>query len=350
MIHNLPKQFWHISYLCGQILTMQKRRAAIKGIQGYVPDYILTNAELEKMVDTTDEWITSRTGIKERHILKEPGKGASDMGKIMVEKLLKKTNTSADEIELVICCCITGDMVFPDTANTICDKVGIKNAFGFDIHAACSGFLYGLTTGSKFIESGTYKKVIVIGMDVMSSIIDYTDRATCIIFGDGGGAVLLEPDEEGNGIIDSIFRGDGSGREYLHMKAGGSLRPASAETVARGDHYVYQEGKTVFKAAITGMVDTIKRVLERNELTIDQIDWLVPHQANIRIINGVADALNFDPEKVMINIHKYGNTTSGTLPLCLWEWEPKLKKGDNILLTAFGGGFTWGTTYLKWAY
>ncbi|MBL0238213.1 MAG: ketoacyl-ACP synthase III [Saprospiraceae bacterium] len=329
---------------------MQRKLAAITGIQGYVPEYILTNLELEKMVDTTDEWITSRTGVKERHIMKDPGKSTSDMGKIMVEKLLHKTGTSPDEIELLICCTITGDMVFPDTANTICHKVGIKNAFGFDVHAACSGFLYGLTTGAKYIESGSHKKVIVVGMDLMSSIIDYTDRSTSNIFGDGGGAVLLEPSEDGTGIIDSLFRGDGSGREYLHMKAGGALRPPSIETVQRREHYVYQEGKAVFKAAINGMVDTVTKVLERNQLTIDEIDWLVPHQANIRIINGVADALKFDPAKVMVNIHKYGNTTAGTLPLCLWEWEPKLKKDDKILLTAFGGGFTWGTTYLKWAY
>lgn len=329
---------------------MPRRLAAITGIQGYVPDYVLTNAELEKMVDTTDEWITTRTGIKERHILKEPGKAASDMGQIMVEKLLAKTNTNPDDIQLVICCTVTGDMVFPDTANTICYKTGIRNAFGFDINAACSGFLYGLTTGAKFIESGTHNKVIVIGLDVMSSIIDYSDRATCIIFGDGGGAVLLEPDESGHGIIDSAFHGDGSGREYLHMKAGGSLKPPSLETVRNKEHFVFQDGKPVFKAAIKGMVESIQEVLKRNQLSADEIDWLVPHQANIRIINGVSDMLEFDKSKVMVNIQKYGNTTSGTLPLCLWEWEPKLKKGNNILLTSFGGGFTWGTTYLKWAY
>jgi 3-oxoacyl-[acyl-carrier-protein] synthase-3 len=323
--------------------------AAITGIQGYVPDYILTNSELEKMVDTNDEWITTRTGIKERHILKD-GKAASDLGQKMVEGLLKKTNTNPDDIELLICCTVTGDMVFPDTANTICYKTGIRNAFGFDINAACSGFLFGLTTGAKFIESGTHKKVIVAGLDVMSSIIDYTDRATCIIFGDGGGAVLLEPDPSGNGIIDSVFHGDGSGREFLHMKAGGSLKPPSLETVSNKEHYVYQDGKPVFKAAIKGMVDSIQEVMKRNNLTLDDIDWLVPHQANIRIINGVAEMLNFNKEKVMVNIQKYGNTTSGTLPLCLWEWEPRLKKGDKILLTSFGGGFTWGTTYLKWAY
>ncbi|NOT36923.1 MAG: ketoacyl-ACP synthase III [Saprospiraceae bacterium] len=328
---------------------MSRRLAAITGIQGYVPDYVLTNAELEKMVDTNDEWITTRTGIKERRILKEPGKAASDMGKIIVEKLLKKTSTNPDDVELVIFATVTGDMVFPDTANIVCDKVGIKNAFAFDIRAACSGFLFALTTGAKFIEAGTHKKVIVIGCDMMSSIIDYTDRATCIIFGDGGGAVLLEPCEDGTGIIDSEFHGDGSGAKYLHMKAGGSLKPASLETVTAKEHYVYQEGKAVFKSAINGMVDTIKKVCKNNNLQLEDIDWLVPHQANIRIINGVADALGFDINKVMINIQKYGNTTSGTLPLCLWEWEPKLKKGDNIILTAFGGGFTWGSTYLKWS-
>ncbi len=329
---------------------MQKLRAAITGIQAYIPEYILSNSELEKMVDTNDEWITSRTGIKERRIFKEPGKATSDMGKMMVEGLLQKTGTSPDDIELVICCTVTGDMVFPDTANIICDKVGIKNAFAFDVRAACSGFLFGLTTGSKFIEAGTHKKVIVIGVDMMSSIVDYTDRATCIIFGDGGGAVLLEPNIEGNGIMDSVFKGDGSGAKYLHMKAGGSLKPASLETVQNKEHFVYQEGKAVFKSAINGMVDTIQKVIQKNNLSLDQIQWLVPHQANIRIINGVADALQFDKSKVMINIQKYGNTTSGTIPLCLWEWESKLKKGDNIILTAFGGGFTWGSTYLRWAY
>lgn len=339
-----------VSLMANASRLMARQLAAIKGIQGYVPEYVLTNAELEKMVNTNDEWITSRTGIKERRLIKGTGKAASDMGKIMVEKLLQKTNTSPQDIELVICCTITGDMVFPDTANTICHKAGIKNAFAFDINAACSGFLFGLTTGAKFIEAGTHKKVIVIGMDVMSSIIDYEDRATCIIFGDGGGAVLLEQAEEAFGIIDSVFHGDGSGREYLHMKAGGSLKPPSLETIQNKEHYVYQEGKAVFKSAINGMVDTIQEVCKRNFLKTDEIDWLVPHQANIRIINGVAEALNFDKQKVMINIEKYGNTTSGTLPLCLWEWEPKLKKGDKIVLSAFGGGFTWGSTYLRWAY
>ena len=329
---------------------MSRKLATITGVQGYVPDYILTNAELETMVDTNDEWIRTRTGVEERHILKGENMGASFMGEQMVRGLLEKTNTKPEEIELIICATVTGDMVFPDTANIVADKVGIKNAFGFDINAACSGFLYALTTGAKFIESGTYSKVIVLGLDKMSSILDYTDRSTCIIFGDGGGAVLLEPTEDGNGIIDSVLKSDGKGREYLHMKAGGSLKPPTAETVAAKEHYVYQEGRTVFKHAVKGMVSTVKKVMKRNHLTTDDINWLVPHQANIRIINSVADAIDFPIERVMINIQKYGNTTAGTLPLCLWDYEDQLKKGDNIILTAFGGGFTWGATYLKWGY
>lgn len=323
--------------------------AAITGVQGYVPDYILTNEEIEKMVDTSDEWIFSRTGIKERRLLKGEGLATSDMGLKIVEGLLEKTGTRPEEVELLICATITGDMVFPDTANTICDKAGIKNAFGFDLNAACSGFLFALQTGAKFIESGTHKKVIVLGLDTMSSIIDYTDRTTCVIFGDGGGGVMLEPSEE-YGIIDADLHGDGSGREYLHMKAGGSLMPPTSETVAARLHYVYQEGKTVFKQAVRGMSQTVKTVLDRNELTVDQINWLVPHQANMRIITTVAESLNFPMERIMINISKYGNTTAGTLPLCLWEWEDKLKQGDRVVLTAFGGGFTWGAILLTWAY
>ncbi len=330
--------------------AMAKTFAAITGVAGYVPEDILSNADLEKMVDTTDEWITTRTGIKERRILRTPGKATSDMAVEVVKQLLAKTNTSADEIELLICATVTPDMTFPDTANTILDKVGAKNAFGYDINAACSGFLYALTTGAKFIESGMYKKVIIIGADKMSSIVDYTDRTTCIIFGDGAGGVMLEPTEEKSGVIDSVLRSDGSGREFLHMKAGGSLKPASADTVMNKEHFVFQDGKPVFKAAVTGMVNTVKQVLERNELEINDIDWLVPHQANMRIINSVGDMLDFPKEKVMVNIHKYGNTTAGTLPLCLWEYEPKLKKGDKLMLTAFGGGFTWGSTYIVWHY
>jgi len=324
--------------------------AAITGVQGYVPDYILTNKELESMVDTNDEWISSRTGIKERRILKGDGVAASDMGYEMVKGLLEKTNTKPEEIDLVICATITGDMIFPDTANTICDKVGINNAFGFDINAACSGFLFALTTGEQFIKAGTYKKVIVIGMDVMSSILDYTDRTTCVIFGDGGGAIMLEPNHDGFGLQDALLRGDGAGRHHLHMKAGGSLNPPSLETVTAKEHYVYQEGRPVFKSAVRGMISTTETVMKRNNLTADDISWVIPHQANIRIISSVAEGLNFPMEKVVVNIQKYGNTTSGTLPLCLWEWENKFKKGDKILLTAFGGGFTWGTTYLTWAY
>jgi len=327
---------------------MSKIHAAITGVGGYVPDDILSNADLEKMVDTTDEWITTRTGIKERRILKTPGKATSDMGVEVVRQILSKTNTTPDEIDMLICATVTPDTAFPDTANTILDKVGAKSAFGYDINAACSGFLFALTTGAKFIESGMYKKVIIIGADKMSSIVDYTDRTTCIIFGDGAGGVMLEPSTEGNGVIDSVLRSDGSGREFLHMKAGGSLKPATAETVAKREHFVYQDGKPVFKAAVNGMVNTVNQVLERNKMTVDDITWLVPHQANMRIINSVGDMLDIPKEKTMVNIHKYGNTTAGTLPLCLWEYEPLLKNGDNLMLTAFGGGFTWGSTLVKW--
>lgn len=329
---------------------MAKTYAAITGVHGYVPEYILTNKELEQMVDTSDEWITSRTGIKERRILKGEGKAASDMGVEMVKGLLEKTNTNPADIELVICATVTGDMRFPDTANIICDKAGIPNAFAYDINAACSGFLFALTTGAQYIESGRMKKVIVIGLDVMSSIIDYTDRTTCVIFGDGGGAVLLEPNDEGYGLIDSVFHGDGNGRHYLNMKAGGSLNPTTIETVEKKMHYVFQDGRPVFKAAVKGMTETIQQIFDRNDITKDEIDWLVPHQANMRIINSVASFADFPVDRVMINIHKYGNTTAGTLPLCLWDYEKELKKGDNLILTAFGGGFTWGSSLVKWAY
>ncbi len=329
---------------------MSKLFASITGVQGYVPDTVLTNQDLEKMVETSDEWITSRTGIKTRHIFKEEGKATSDMALRAVEGLLAKTGTKPEEVDLLLCATITGDMVFPDTANTVCDKAGIKNAFGFDINAACSGFLYALTTGAKFVESGSHKKVIVIGVDMMSSIIDYTDRTTCIIFGDGGGAVLLEPSAERCGIIDSVFHGDGSGRAYLNMKSGGSLSPTTKESVENKEHFVFQDGRPVFKAAVSGMVGSIKEVLDRNELAIDDIDWLIPHQANMRIINSVGSMLDFPEEKVIVNIQKYGNTTAGTLPLCLSDFEHQFKKGDKILLTAFGGGFTWGTTLIEWAY
>jgi 3-oxoacyl-[acyl-carrier-protein] synthase III len=329
---------------------MTKVRAGITGIQGYVPDYILTNKELETIVETTDEWITSRTGIKERHILKGEDQGTSVIGIEAVKGLLKKTNTDPSEVDLVICATTTPDMLFPATANIICNAVGIKNAFSYDIQAACSGFLFALTTGSQFIETGQYKKVIVIGADKMSSIIDYSDRTTCIIFGDGGGAVMLEPTTDGTGIIDAVLHSDGSGEPFLHMKAGGSRRPATAETVLAGEHYVYQEGATVYKFAVTNMAEVAAEIMERNSLTSDNVDWLVPHQANKRIIDATAKRMGVGEEKVMLNIQKYGNTTSGTIPLCLWDYEKQLKKGDNLVLAAFGGGFTWGSVYVKWSY
>ncbi|GJM34266.1 MAG: 3-oxoacyl-[acyl-carrier-protein] synthase 3 [Saprospiraceae bacterium] len=328
---------------------MSKIQAAITGINAYVPDYILTNQELETMVDTNDEWITTRTGIKERHILKGEDQGTSVLGIEAVKGLLAKTNTDPSEIELLICATATPDMQFPDTANLISAATGIKNAFCFDINAACSGFIYALTTGSKFIESGSYKKVIIVGADKMSSIIDYTDRTTCVIFGDGGGAVLLEPATDGLGIIDSLHQSDGDGAQYLYLKAGGSRRPSSAETVAAREHFVYQNGRPVFKAAVAGMSDVVQKIMARNELTNDDIRWLVPHQANMRIIETVSRMADFPLERVMINIQKYGNTTCGTIPICLWEYEDQIKKGDNLILTAFGGGFTWGAIYLKWA-
>lgn len=329
---------------------MTKIHAAITGVNCWAPETKLTNADLEKMVDTNDEWVRTRTGIEERRILKEEGKATSDMGGRAVKGLLEKTGTSPEEIELVICATVTADLVFPDTANFIAKKAGIKNAFTYDINAACSGFLFALTTGAKFIESGTYKKVIIVGADMMSSIVDYEDRSTCILFGDAAGAVLLEPTEEGVGIQDSILKSDASGAEFLHMKAGGSLRPASTETVANKQHFVFQNGRPVFKAAVMGMSSVVKEVMERNQLSADDVSWVVPHQANLRIIESVARMADFPMERVMVNIHKYGNTTSATIPLCLWEWEGQLKKGDNLILTAFGGGYTWGATWLKWAY
>ncbi|HNR18524.1 MAG: ketoacyl-ACP synthase III [Bacteroidetes bacterium] len=329
---------------------MSKIRAAITAVHAWVPETKLTNADLETMVDTNDEWIQSRTGIKERRILKGEGQGTSEIGMHAVNGLLKKRGIKADEIDLLICATTTPDMQFPATANIISDKVGAINAFSYDINAACSGFLYAVATGSKFIESGQYKKVVIVGADKMSSIIDYSDRATCIIFGDGGGAILLEPNETGAGIIDSILKSDGSGRQFLHQKAGGSVKPATHQTVDAKEHYVYQEGQTVFKFAVKGMADVSAEIMERNNLTAADVAWLVPHQANKRIIDATANRMGVGPEKVMLNIERYGNTTNGTLPLCLWEYEPQLKKGDNIILAAFGGGFTWGAIYLKWAY
>jgi 3-oxoacyl-[acyl-carrier-protein] synthase-3 len=328
---------------------MNRISAAITAVGGYVPDKILSNKDLEKMVDTNDEWIRERTGIVERRIL-EDGKGCSDLGVPAILQILEKKNMNPLDIECIICATVTPDMVFPATANIIADKIGAKNSFSYDISAACSGFLYALTTGAAFIESGRYKNVIIVGADKMSAIIDYTDRATCIIFGDGGGAVLLEPTTEDIGIKDSILKTDGEGRHYLHMKAGGSVKPATVETVLAKEHFVYQDGKTVFKYAVMGMADVSAELMQKNNLSAEDIAWLVPHQANLRIIDATQRRMGLPQEKVMINIEKYGNTTSGTLPLCLWEWEKKLKKGDNIILAAFGGGFTWGATWIKWAY
>ncbi|MFN6944908.1 MAG: beta-ketoacyl-ACP synthase III [Cytophagaceae bacterium] len=329
---------------------MNKIRAAITGVGGHVPDYILTNQELEKMVETSDDWITTRTGIKERRILKGEGKGTSHMAEIAVNELLKKTNTSPEEVDLLICCTTTPDFVFPATGNLICDMCGLKNAFSYDLQAACSGFIFGLTTGSQFIETGKYKKVIIVGADKMSSIINYTDRTTCIIFGDGAGAVMLEPDTEGNGIIDSILKTDGSGAQFLCQKAGGSRKPPSIETIENKEHYAYQEGATVFKFAVSNMAQVSAEIMAKNNLTSDDIAYLAPHQANKRIIDATAERMGIAENKVLFNIHKYGNTTSGTIPLLLWDYENKFRKGDNIIMSAFGGGFTWGAIYLKWAY
>lgn len=321
----------------------------VTGIHGYVPEYRLTNKELESLVDTNDEWIMSRTGIKERRILKGENQGTSVLGIEAVKGLLDKTGTDPLDVELIICATVTPDMPFPATANIIAEKVGAKNSFSFDIGAACSGFLYALQLGAQFIQAGTHKKVVVVGADKMSAIVDYQDRTTCILFGDGAGAVLLEPTSEKMGIIDAILKADGSGENFLHMKAGGSRKPASLETIANREHYAYQEGATVFKFAVTNMADVSAEVMERNGLKGEDIAWLVPHQANKRIIDATANRMGVGPEKVMMNIERYGNTTAATIPLCLWEYENQLKKGDNLILAAFGGGFTWGAIYLKWA-
>jgi 3-oxoacyl-[acyl-carrier-protein] synthase-3 len=329
---------------------MKKIRAAITGINGWVPEYRLTNHELSQMVDTSDEWIMQRVGIRERRILKGEGLGTSHMGEQAVSGLLRKTNTAPEEVDLLICSTITPDMLFPATANIISDKCGIKNAFSFDMNAACSGFLFALQTGSAFVETGNYKKVVVVGTDKMSCITDYTDRTTCTLFGDGAGAVLLEPTNEDVGIIDHLFHTDGSGRKYLHQKAGGSVKPATHETIDAREHYIYQEGQSVFKFAVSNMADIAAEIMERNNLKPDDIAWLVPHQANLRIIEATGRRMGLPPSKVMINIENYGNTTSATIPLCIWEYENQLKKGDILILAAFGGGFTWGSMYLKWAY
>ena len=329
---------------------MSKIRAAITGVGGHVPDYILSNKELETLVETSDDWIMTRTGIKERHILKGEGKGTSHMMEIAIKELLAKTNTNPLDIDMVVSCTTTPDFVFPATGNLVCDMCGLKNAFSYDLNAACSGFLFGLVTGSQFIETGKYKKVIVVGGDKMSSIINYKDRTTCIIFGDGAAAVLLEPNTEGNGVIDSILRTDGSGAPFLGQKAGGSRRPATVETVTNNEHYAYQEGATVFKHAVSNMAQVSVEILERNKLSSSDLNWLAPHQANKRIIEATAERLQIGSDKVLMNISRYGNTTNGTIPLLLWDYEKNFKKGDNIIMAAFGGGFTWGSIYLKWAY
>ncbi len=329
---------------------MNKIRAAITGVAGAVPDYILTNDELSRMVDTSDEWIMTRIGIKERRIIRESGVGSSEIGAKAVRELLAKTGTKPEEIDLLVCATVTPDMQFPANGNVISDKIGIRNAFSFDINAGCSGFLYALSIAARYVELGKCKKAVVVGAEKMSSIVDYQDRTTCPIFGDGAGAVLLEPTTEEVGIFDEILQSDGVGRVHLHQKAGGSVKPASHETVDAREHYIYQEGQAVFKWAVSKMADVAVEVMQRNNITPENLAWLVPHQANMRIIEAVAKRMGISPEQVMINIQKYGNTTAATLPLCLWEWEPRLKKGDNIILATFGAGFTWGAMYLKWAY
>ena len=325
-------------------------RAAITAVAGYVPDYILSNQELEKMVDTTDEWIISRTGIKERRVLKEPGKATSDMASAAVLELCRKRGISPKEIDLLICATVTPDMVFPATANIVCDKIGATEAWSYDVSAACSGFIFSLVTGAQFIQNGTYKKVVIVGADKMSSILDYEDRSTCVIFGDGAGTVLLEPTMEDNGIQDFILKTNGAGRQHLHMKAGGSLMPASHETVDKKLHFVYQEGQPVFKHAVYNMAEVSVEIMRRNNLKSENINYLVSHQANKRIIEATAERMGLGSEKVLMNIERYGNTTAGTVPLSLWDYEKKFKKGDNLILSAFGGGFTWGAIWLKWAY
>jgi 3-oxoacyl-[acyl-carrier-protein] synthase III len=326
------------------------RKAAITAVAGYIPDSILTNFDLEKTLDTSDEWITTRTGVKERHIERDPAKATSDMAVEAVKLLCKKRGIGPDEIDLLICATVTADLIFPCTSNLICAKAGAINAWGFDLAAACSGFIYALSTGAQFVETGRYKKVVVVGADMMSRIVDYTDRATCVIFGDGAGAVLLEPTEEQVGIMDFLLHSDGFGATFLHMKAGGSLRPPSHETVDKRMHYVYQEGQPVFKHAVVSMAEVSAKIMEKNNLTSDDVQWLVAHQANKRIIDATASRMGLNSEKVMMNIERYGNTTAATIPLLLWDYEKQLKKGDNLVLSAFGGGFTWGAIWVKWAY
>lgn len=329
---------------------MNKITAAITAVGGYVPEFVLSNQILETMVDTNDEWITSRTGIKERRILKEPGLGTSFLAIKAAQNLLEKNNIDPKEIDLVILATATPDMLVASTGVYVATQIGAENAFSYDLQAACSSFLFGMSTASAYIESGRYKKVLLIGADKMSSIIDYTDRSTCIIFGDGAGAVLFEPNNEGLGFQDEIMKSDGIGRDFLKMDAGGSILPPSAQTVENKQHYIFQDGKQVYKYAVTGMADVSEKIMQRNNLTEKDVDWLVAHQANKRIIDATSSRMGVDDSKVLINIERYGNTTSATLPLLLSDYEKKLKKGDNLIFAAFGGGFTWGSIYLKWAY
>jgi 3-oxoacyl-[acyl-carrier-protein] synthase III len=329
---------------------MTRTKAAITGVGGYVPEYVLDNIELSRMVDTSDEWIMQRIGIKERRIMKEKGKATSYMGAKAVKELLKKTNTDPKDIQLLICATVTSDMHFPAAGNLISDKVGLVNAFSYDLGAACSGFIFALETGRRYIESGGYKKVIVVGADMMSSITDYSDRSVCPLFGDGAAAVLIEPAKDENSIIDSILGVDGSGVKNLHMTAGGSLHPSSHETVDARQHYIFQEGQAVFKVAVSKMSDVSVEIMQRNNLSHEDIKYLVPHQANMRIIEATARRMEINKDQVMINIQKFGNTTAATIPLCLWDYEDQLKRGDNLILTSFGAGFTWGAIFLKWAY
>lgn len=333
-------------------MTMQtnRPRAIITGVGAYCPDYILNNEEISRMVDTSDEWIMTRVGIKERHILKDPTKGSAWMGAKAVEELFKKTGTKPEEVDLLICATVTPDMHFPANAQIIEDMVGVKNAFGFDLNAGCSGFIFGLVTATQYVESGRYRKVVFVGCEKMSVITDYTDRKTCPLFGDAAAAVLLEPTTEELGVMDHILKSDGAGRFHLYMKAGGSLNPPSIETVTNREHFIYQDGQYVFKHAVTKMADTAAEIMKKNNLSPEDIAWLVPHQANLRIISATGERMGLDPSKVMVNIQKYGNTTSATIPLCLYEWEDQLHKGDNLILAAFGAGFTWGAVWLKWAY
>jgi 3-oxoacyl-[acyl-carrier-protein] synthase-3 len=326
------------------------KRAAITGVFGHLPDYVLTNAELATLVDTSDAWITERTGIRERRILKGEGLGTSHMAAAAVRGLLAKTGTPPGEVDLLICATTTPDMVFPSTANLVCDMAGVRNIGSFDVQAACSGFVYALEVARQFIATGTNRKVVVVGADKMSSVLDYTDRATCVIFGDGAGAVLMEPSDNGRGVIDVVLRSDGSGMPYLHQKAGGSRMPPTAETVAKRLHHVHQEGAAVYKFAVAKMAEVGGELLTRNDLSAADVDWLVPHQANRRIIEATAERMGLPMDRVMVTIHKYGNTTAATIPLCLWDYESRLKVGDRLIFAAFGGGFTWGGAYLTWAY